>query len=198
MENRYRILNIVGSGNTQREGQRHGAECLYFKLRKFSLPDTFVGLRAWDANTKELAAHIAFGRTFVPIINLFTYSWGSGEFAKSLCEDLHQHGLTVANIVAADPVYRSHLAEYIPGLGHLARAIGVARRGHIQLPPNVLRVQSFVQSNTIPMGGRFLAGSPHTMIEPAIDLTAKGYGHNEMDEAIEWHEAALAVARQYA
>lgn len=198
MENRYRILNIVASGNTQREGQGHGAELLYSKLRRFAAPDTFIGLRAWDTDPEALAKHVALFSKWAPIVNVFPYSWGAGEFTAKFSFEMAKRNMRIDNIIASDPVYRSQWFEPVPGLGHLMRGIGVARKGNITLAPTVLNVVSFVQTNNIPAGGRFVATSPHTTIAAPIDLTATGRRHNDMDEAHEWHDACIACAARYA
>jgi len=195
---RVKIWNIVASGNTQHEGQQHGSARLTAKLRNFSRPDTFVGLRAWNDDAERFASFIANNSPWAPIVNLFAYSWGNGNFGRNLAAALHSQNIRIENWIACDPVYRSKMAEYIPGFGHMARAIGVLRQADIKIPVNVMRVQSFVQANKIPRGARIVATSPMTMIEQPIDLSSKGYGHNEMDEAEEWHSAAIRCAERYA
>ncbi len=196
---RVKTWHIVISGYSQTEGGRHGCELLALGLRRHSDPQTFVGLRAWNDDFEALASHIEFasavssgGRGGRPRIVVYAYSWGVGNGAVSLAWALQKRRIAIDELIACDPVYRSTFADPVPLLGHLARGIGVLRKGDITLPPNIIRARSLIQANNTPAGCR-LVKHPHgsTVIEPAIDLTWRGYRHNDMDESREWFAAAM-------
>jgi len=179
-----RIWHVPISGFTQSLERMSGIETLWLKLRQFSQPDISVlSPLQWKSDWRNLAEFM--WRTSSPDdirVRVYAYSWGCGHGFVRLAKELRKRGIPIDNAVLSDPVYHSWVRPW--------RAVIFSPA--IKIPDNVRRVDWFFQRQNRPQATTLMAQNPEkTIIAKPRELQRT---HEYMDDAVEFHEAALSVA----
>ena len=181
------------SGFTQRENRIHGVFKLAEKLIKEGYADhsdTRVSLRPWNDDWDAVAENAwILGQHHEATIEvqIYAYSWGGGWGAPRLCRELDDRGIRVRRVVLSDPVYRhpNPLLRISSLFSRRSRFAPV-----IRFPDNIDFIHQLFQTRNRPQGHKVVAPSNVTMA-PAVPVDKT---HQYMDDAPEFHAAAIAAA----
>lgn len=180
--------HVCISGFTQSLQRASGLENLWLMLRdEHEGGACRVSLREWDSDWDAFAEHVwRTGLGGDVDVRVYAYSWGAGHGFVRLARELGARGIQIRYAVLSDPVYRRWYA--------LWRSVWSPLLGEptIEVPANVREVAYLIQRRNIPHGHRLVAEHPKTVIHEPRTLD---YSHQYMDDAIEFHEASIDIAR---
>jgi pimeloyl-ACP methyl ester carboxylesterase len=188
-------FHLIVSGFCQHRGQRHGLHNLFVPLHlAHASGETVVELLAWNERWRDVADDIA--NLAMPLdpadvrVFVYAFSWGAGWGFVQLARQLRRHRIRVECAVLSDPVYRSRWLS----LSWRSLCSLSLLRPTICVPDNVEEVRWFRQKWNRPCGHDLVAEDRRrTRIRPPVEL--KGTPHTLMDDAYEFRELALRVAR---
>lgn len=181
------VFHVPIMGFTQAIDRRSGMENLWLKLREVLTREShsLIPPQRWLADFDGLAEFIHRNIDPAGEVRIYAYSWGCGRGALALTKALNRRGVAVSHMVLADPVFHSWLRVW--------RGIFHARLNPpIVYPQNVQHVASFAQRQNTPQGTEIKLKHPAGIVEEPILLQRS---HAYMDDAPEFHTAALAVAK---
>ncbi|MFI4876234.1 MAG: hypothetical protein ACIALR_12875 [Blastopirellula sp. JB062] len=189
------LIHNAISGFTQSQATWHGTIDLAEKLREThcdgvrSRVHYFRWCEDWDA---VAAYHLSLAEQYrqKPTIGIYAYSWGAGWGAMQLAKQLRRRGLPVRVMVLSDPIYRHPIALW----RSLRNAwLPIVGEPLIRVPDNVKEVFTFHHLQNRPSGHKLISASRTNgaLIHPPQLLH---YDHQYMDDAPEFHRAALDQA----
>lgn len=183
--------HILISGFTQDANEPSGTEALWSQMRQLSSAGICVQCMTWKDDWAGLAERITRTSVKLPRVYIYAYSWGAGHGFTTLADELGKRGIWVRHAVLCDPVYRSRLLPtWLP-----FNPLSLMRTPKIRVPKNVDRVSWLRQKQNRPAGHDLKADTPATQIDKPILLARN---HAWMDDAPEYHDMALRVAREAA
>ena len=192
---RIMLLQILISGFCQHRGYQHG----WYKLREKLLDSGFslgverrVWLEPWTVNATRLADSIAIlNETCEELfIGVYGYSYGGGQGAITLLNELEEKRIDVQKVVLADPVFRRRwLPKPLPSPVSL---LPYHWQPKIKLPANVIDLIHFYQRRNIPhspfLETHWLTGKVEHRRVDAI--------HQKIDDHPEVHAAVERCANE--
>lgn len=195
---------VFGGFQQDQNGSRqNGTLTLWGKLHnEMAGPNSVVEWHPWSANVDALAEKILeFKNGVPPTICVYGYSWG-GTTAMRFARALRRRGLRIRCMVLADAVYRHWYA--------LGQWRALVPWSYLSVPDNVDRVDwcyqrgpRFCLSRWRTEGGSFVEPAGHlvraedpeqTTVFEGVELK---YDHSHMDNAHEWHNMSIFLARKY-
>lgn len=184
------------SGFTQNGRRCHGVLKLSERLHELGYNNhvSRVTLHTWKDNWASVAENIwllgQLHRATV-IVNIYAYSWGGGWGAVRLARELNKRGIQVLYIVCSDAVFR-HPSLLMRWTSLLGRKYPWSPK--IRIPSNVVHVKPFHQTQNRPQGHRIVGDREFSgVIRESVELKRT---HQYMDDAPEFHAAAIAAAAQ--
>lgn len=194
--------HICISGFTQSLRRETGFDRLWKQLRKVASEEVSTPLPiAWNKIKASGIADMIFrsaqnGREVIsPRICVYAYSWGCGHGFLKLASELRKRGadrFKIANVVLCDPIYH----HWFRPLAAMTTGRWAERFAKIKIPDNVWHVDSFFQRQNRPQGFKLVKKNPDSIYPILNSSTQLKYNHAYMDNAPEFHEKCLTIAKQ--
>lgn len=185
------VWHVAISGFRQAEDRPNGMLRLWLDtLRPLQWRCVFARYAPWNHDWRGLARLIQHTSHGAAKVAIYAYSYGAGWGAIKLAEALGALGIEVAHCVFSDPIHRYAL----PVMNWRALR-WFAGRQQVIVPPNVRRVESFVQrSDPLLWGHEVVAADPRAT-EITKPVVIPGVRHDAMDDHPLFRDRAAIVAR---